>query len=112
QTIERTVWLPGPLTQPTRETTGAAAPQHNGFMRDWRRELAEVARERFVPDTIWLDTGTGYVPLRRPEDPVAWRRHVAADQPIVIQVDDGNTPPGTPGHAPSSSTSQPSVVAL
>ncbi len=81
-------------------------------MRDWRRELAAVARERFVPDTIWLDTGTGYAPLRRSDDPAAWRRHVAADQPIVIQVDDGNTPPGALGRAPSSSTSQPSVVAL
>ena len=87
-------------------------PQHNGFMRDWHGELAAVARERFVPDTIWLDTGTGYAPLRRPEDPVAWRRHVAANEPIVIQVDDGNTPPGALGRAPSSSTSQPSVVAL
>ncbi|HJP76917.1 MAG TPA: methyltransferase domain-containing protein [Pseudonocardiaceae bacterium] len=81
-------------------------------MRDWHRELAAVARERFVPDTIWLDTGTGYAPLRRPDDPVAWRRHVAANEPIVIQVDDGQTAPGAFGRAPSSSTSQPSVVAL
>jgi protein-L-isoaspartate O-methyltransferase len=81
-------------------------------MRDWHGELAAVARDRFVPDTIWLDTGTGYAPLRRPDDPVAWRRHVAANEPIVIQVDDGRTAPGTLGVAPSSSTSQPSVVAL
>jgi protein-L-isoaspartate O-methyltransferase len=81
-------------------------------MRDWHGELAAVARERFVPDTIWLDTGTGYAPLRRPDDPIAWRRHVAANEPIVIQVDDGTTPPGALGQAPSSSTSQPSVVAL
>jgi protein-L-isoaspartate O-methyltransferase len=81
-------------------------------MRDWHRELAAVARERFVPDTIWLDTGTGYAPLHRPDDPVAWRRHVAANEPIVIQVDDGQTAPGAFGRAPSSSTSQPSVVAL
>jgi protein-L-isoaspartate O-methyltransferase len=81
-------------------------------MRDWHGELAAVARDRFVPDTIWLDTGTGYAPLRRPDDPLAWRRHVAANEPIVIQVDDGTTPPGALGRAPSSSTSQPSVVAL
>ncbi|HEX4224371.1 MAG TPA: methyltransferase domain-containing protein [Pseudonocardiaceae bacterium] len=81
-------------------------------MRDWHGELAAVARERFVPDTIWLDTGTGYAPLRRPDDPVAWGRHVAADEPIVIQVDDGATAPGSLGLVPSSSTSQPSVVAL
>ncbi|HEY4020863.1 MAG TPA: methyltransferase domain-containing protein [Pseudonocardiaceae bacterium] len=81
-------------------------------MRDWHRELAAVARERFVPETIWLDTGTGYAPLRRPDDPVAWRRHVAANEPIVIQVDDGRTAPGVLGVVPSSSTSQPSVVAL
>ena len=71
-----------------------------------------MARERFVPDTIWLDTGTGYAPLRRPDDPVAWRRHVAANEPIVIQVDDGHGAPGEFGLVPSSSTSQPSVVAL
>lgn len=81
-------------------------------MRDWHGELAAVARDRFVPDTIWLDTGTGYAPLRRLDDPVTWRRHVAANEPIVIQVDDGHTAPGALGVAPSSSTSQPSVVAL
>ena len=81
-------------------------------MRDWHRELAAVARERFVPDTIWVDTGTGYAPLRRPDDPLAWRTRVAANEPIVIQVDDGHTAPGALGTAPSSSTSQPSVVAL
>jgi protein-L-isoaspartate O-methyltransferase len=81
-------------------------------MRDWHGELAAVARERFVPDTIWLDTGTGYAPLRRLDDPVAWRGHVAANEPIVTQVDDGGTAPGALGVAPSSSTSQPSVVAL
>lgn len=81
-------------------------------MRDWHGELAAVARERFVPDTIWLDTGTGYAPLCRFDDPVAWGRHVAANEPVVIQVDDGRTAPGALGVAPSSSTSQPSVVAL
>jgi protein-L-isoaspartate O-methyltransferase len=81
-------------------------------MADWHGELAAVARERFVPDTIWLDTGSGYAPLRRLEDPVAWRAHVAANEPIVTQVDDGGTAPGVLGIVPSSSTSQPSVVAL
>jgi protein-L-isoaspartate O-methyltransferase len=81
-------------------------------MADWHGELAAVARERFVPDTIWLDTGTGYAPLRRLDDPVAWRGHVAANEPIVTQVDDGSIVPGALGVAPSSSTSQPSVVAL
>ncbi|HEY4456717.1 MAG TPA: methyltransferase domain-containing protein [Pseudonocardiaceae bacterium] len=81
-------------------------------MADWRGELAAVARERFVPDTIWLDTGTGYAPLHRLDDPVAWCRHVAANEPIVTQVDDGGTAPGALGVVPSSSTSQPSVVAL
>jgi protein-L-isoaspartate O-methyltransferase len=81
-------------------------------VRDWRGELAAVARERFVPDTIWLDTGSGYAPLHRLDDPLGWRRHVAANEPIVIQVDDGRTEPGALGVAPSSSTSQPSVVAL
>ena len=81
-------------------------------MADWRGELAAVDRARFVPDTIWLDTGSGYASLRRLDDPVAWSRHVAANEPIVTQVDDGGTAPGLLGVAPSSSTSQPSVVAL
>ncbi|HEX3781911.1 MAG TPA: methyltransferase domain-containing protein [Pseudonocardiaceae bacterium] len=81
-------------------------------MRDWRAELAAVARERFVPETIWLDTENGYGALRRAEDPVAWQRHVAANEPIVTQVDDGGVAPGQFGHRASSSTSQPSVVAL
>ena len=81
-------------------------------MADWRGELAAVARERFVPDTIWLNTGSGYAPLHRRDDPAAWQRHVAADQAIVTQVDDGATAPGALGLVPSSSTSQPSIVAL
>jgi len=81
-------------------------------MRDWRSELTSVARERFVPETIWLDTDNGYAALRRADDPVAWQRHVAANEPIVTQVDDGGVAPGQLGHRASSSTSQPSVVAL
>jgi protein-L-isoaspartate O-methyltransferase len=81
-------------------------------MRDWRAELRAVARERFVPETIWLDTERGYAALRKADDPVAWQRHVAANEPIVTQVDDGTVAPGRFGYRASSSTSQPSVVAL
>jgi len=81
-------------------------------MRDWRPELRAVARKRFVPETIWLGTEHGYAALRRADDPVAWQRHVAANEPIVTQVDDGTVAPGEFGYRASSSTSQPSVVAL
>ena len=38
----------------------------------WRAAFAAVARHRFIPDTIWDDSGGELVPLRRAEDPDRW----------------------------------------
>lgn len=72
-----------------------------------------VPRELFIPEMIWVgdDRAGGYVALSKSADPRRWREAVAADEPVVTQVDDGATLPGSVGHSPSSSCSEPSVVA-
>jgi protein-L-isoaspartate O-methyltransferase len=70
-----------------------------------------VPRELFVPDVIWVSANGGYRALKRQEEPEAWRSAVAADEPVVTQVDDGATPAGRHGDRSSSSSSQPSLVA-
>lgn len=78
----------------------------------WQSAVADVPRELFVPDTVWVDNGMdGYVALSRQADPVSWHAIVAADEPIVTQTDFGDAPPGQRGRVPSSSCSKPSIVA-
>lgn len=80
---------------------------------DWEASFAAVPRSAFLPDLMWphdLATGRG-VPVRRSEDPERWRRAACADIPIVTQWDDGRHRGTEPGAMPTSSASQPSVVA-
>lgn len=79
----------------------------------WRALLTEVPRGPFIPDTIWVDedSGDGFVALSRHTDPDGWRAAVSANVPIITQVDLGDVQPGQKGHFPSSSCSQPSIVA-
>lgn len=79
-------------------------------MTDWREQLV-VPREPFVPSVVWVDDPAtdGFVPVSRDDDSTFWCDLVAADEPIVTQVDDGA--PGRSGSSPSSSCSQPSLVA-
>jgi protein-L-isoaspartate(D-aspartate) O-methyltransferase len=76
--------------------------------RDWQG-LAD--RRLFIPDTIWTLGDDGWlVPVRRCDDPDAWEARVAADEPIITQVDDG-AGDGERGSDPTSSSSAPWLMA-
>ncbi|MGB6162216.1 MAG: methyltransferase domain-containing protein [Pseudonocardiaceae bacterium] len=79
----------------------------------WEALLADVPRAPFIPDTIWVDddSGAGLVALSRHTDPDRWHAAVSANAPVVTQVNLGDVAPGQKGRFPSSSCSQPSVVA-
>lgn len=80
-------------------------------MTDWRDLVAEVPREPFLPEVIWVDgPGRTFVPVSRSEDPDGWTAATEGNQPVITQVDDGEAP-GGPGELPTSSISMPSVVA-
>lgn len=72
---------------------------------------AALDRSDFVPSIIWVPTESGYRAVDRSVDPAGWAEVVEADEPVVIQVDDGATPVGGTGQSASSSSSQPSIVA-
>jgi protein-L-isoaspartate O-methyltransferase len=79
----------------------------------WQALLREVPRDAFIPDTIWLDddSGSGLVAVSKHRDPAAWETAVAANAPVVTQIDLGAIRPDGAGGVPSSSCSQPSIVA-
>ncbi|MGH3672901.1 MAG: methyltransferase domain-containing protein, partial [Pseudonocardiaceae bacterium] len=79
----------------------------------WDALFGEIPRIAFTPDTIWIDDGSedGLVALSKRTDPDRWHAAVAANAPVVTQVDFGEVQPGQAGGVPSSSCSQPSVVA-
>jgi protein-L-isoaspartate(D-aspartate) O-methyltransferase len=74
----------------------------------WHELIERVPRAAFIPDTIWVDDpdGPGFVAVARRAEPSRWHAEVAANEPVVTQVvvEDGET-------FPSSSSSQPSIVA-
>lgn len=72
--------------------------------------ILTVARELFLPDTIWLPSAGGYRAVTRQDEPDVWQTAASADEPVVTQVDDGATPPGQLGQRSSCSSSQPSHV--
>lgn len=81
---------------------------------DWRELIAELPRAPFIPDTIWVDANgpqSGFIALSKRNEPQRWAELVAANEPLITQVDEGHTAPGTTGWSPSSSCSQPSIVA-
>lgn len=83
---------------------------------DWRELIAQVPREPFIPETIWVDidrarSQSGFTALSKHDDLQRWRELVAADEPVITQVDEGHTTVGDTGWSPSSSCSKPSVVA-
>jgi protein-L-isoaspartate(D-aspartate) O-methyltransferase len=79
----------------------------------WETLLTEVPRAPFIPDTIWVDdsAGAGLVALSQHADPDRWHAAVSANAPVVTQVNLGDVAPGQQGRFPSSSCSQPSIVA-
>jgi protein-L-isoaspartate O-methyltransferase len=83
---------------------------------DWRELIAQVPRDPFIPETIWVDidaTGShsGFTTLSKRDDPQRWWELVAANEPVITQVDEGHTATGDTGWSPSSSCSKPSIVA-
>ncbi|RJQ86674.1 hypothetical protein [Amycolatopsis panacis] len=78
-----------------------------------RHDRLTVGRAPFIPAVVWVDDPVkgGFSAVSRDDDEPRWRALVAADEPIVTQVDDGATEPGEIGQQPSSSGSQPSLVA-
>ncbi|WP_020553891.1 rRNA adenine N-6-methyltransferase family protein [Embleya scabrispora] len=71
---------------------------------DWDGVFADTPRRSYVPAAVW---GNDDVRIDRDTDPEAWAEAVAADIPLVTQMDDG-----MPGGSliPTSSSSQPSLV--
>lgn len=65
--------------------------------------LPPVDRRLFIPETVWVSKNGGFVPLSRSDDPEAWERLVASDDPITTQLKDGIWP--------TSSSSGPSIMA-
>ncbi|WP_338671469.1 methyltransferase domain-containing protein [Streptomyces sp. SCSIO 30461] len=77
-----------------------------GLLDDtWRRVWDAVPREPFIPARAWRQDPNGCTPLTSPADRLAL---IHADEPVVIQLDDGAE--DGPGIA-TSSNSQPSMVA-
>jgi protein-L-isoaspartate O-methyltransferase len=78
----------------------------------WAAVLGAVPRWRFLPDRIWPHTASGeYLTVDRAGDPHAWRHWADSDVAIVTQWDDGKHAGRAPGTVPTSSSSQPSLVA-
>ncbi|MGH3439896.1 MAG: methyltransferase domain-containing protein [Sciscionella sp.] len=79
----------------------------------WSAVFSEIPRLAFIPDTIWVDDSSGetLVTLCKHTDPDAWHAAVCANSPVITQVDFGEEPSGQKGSVPSSSCSQPSIVA-
>lgn len=86
-----------------------AAGQVDG---DWEDAFRAVPRELFVPDAVWTGRRSPLRPVVRQQAPQEWAALVHSDLALVTQVDDGVTPPGKPGRYPTSSISQPSLVAM
>uniref|UniRef100_UPI003F493476 methyltransferase domain-containing protein n=1 Tax=Amycolatopsis sp. CA-096443 TaxID=3239919 RepID=UPI003F493476 len=80
---------------------------------DWAAVLEQVPRAGFVPDAIWVDDpdGPGFAAVSRRADPGRWSAAVAADAPVITQINRGGPRSAADGDFPSSSCSQPSVVA-
>jgi protein-L-isoaspartate(D-aspartate) O-methyltransferase len=83
---------------------------------DWRELIAEVPRDPFIPETIWIDIDagqpqSGFVALSKHDHLQRWRELVAANEPVITQVDEGRTAAYDIGWSPSSSCSKPSIVA-
>lgn len=79
----------------------------------WAAAIEAVPRGWFVPDVAWAfdpDSGKS-VAVDRRADPDDWARAVYSDAALVVQWDDGDHHGTEPGTVPTSSASQPSVVA-
>jgi protein-L-isoaspartate O-methyltransferase len=83
---------------------------------EWRELIAQVPRDPFIPETIWVDISaahsrSGFTALSKHDHPQRWQELVVANEPVITQVDEGHTAAGDTGWSPSSSCSKPSIVA-
>ncbi|MGH3838970.1 MAG: methyltransferase domain-containing protein [Pseudonocardiaceae bacterium] len=80
---------------------------------EWRPSFLAVPRVQFIPDTIWHEVDGVMRPVRRSDALDRWRELACSEDSVVTQVDDGRpVGPGDGGDLPTSSASQPNVVAL
>lgn len=79
---------------------------------DWEPAFRAVLRHLFVPDAIWTGERPPLRPVLRQHEPLDWLELVYSDIALITQLDDGATAPGQPGRYPTSSISQPSLVAM
>jgi len=81
---------------------------------DWADVMTRVPRERFIPDVIWRHdrerAGNDLVPVDRRTDPAVWEAMVAADGPVITQVDNGHPTDDGMGVEATSSCSDRDVV--
>ncbi|MGC0416639.1 methyltransferase domain-containing protein [Embleya sp. AB8] len=80
----------------------------------WRDAFEQVPRAAFLPDVVWLQLADGlpdHTPCDRATDHDRWNDLAWSDTPAVIQVRDGREPESGEPAWPSSSLSQPSIVA-
>lgn len=78
----------------------------------WREAFLAVPRHGFLPARFWVDDGeSAPQPIDRDIDPGLWLEAVCTDVTIVTQFDDGATVWPDIGTHPSSSASDPSMVA-
>lgn len=85
----------------------------------WRPAMFTVPRHEFIPSTVWIenpdqDSDDQFVPLLRTQEPNRWLELAyALSNGLATQVDDGQpTGAGGGGMLPTSSASDPSVVAV
>ena len=81
----------------------------------WLDVIAQVPREGFIPDVVyrheWDRPAPNWVPVSRVQQPALWRRLVDAEDYVITQVDDGHPSADGSGYTPTSSASNPVVVA-
>lgn len=81
---------------------------------DWVASFLAVPRREFLPETLWVleDRDRMYHPVTRHEQPVRWCELADGDKFLITQVDDGHpVGPGGVGDLPTSSSSEPYMVA-
>ena len=81
---------------------------------DWAEAFEAVPRAAFLPDGIWahdMTTG-GSTYVHRLTDPGTWEQYAESVRvPIITQWDDGEHAGPDPGRIPTSSSSEPRLVA-
>ncbi|MDA0567710.1 methyltransferase domain-containing protein [Streptomonospora sp. S1-112] len=91
---------------PLRELQARLA---RGVPPEWRAAFLAVPRHEFIPETVWIREEGKPVPVRRSDSPEKWLAVCYTDEPIAVQLDDGD---GSGRGYVSSSASMPGVVAL